>query len=54
MGSFSKEAWGKMDDGRTVYLYTLKNAGGMTMRVSDYGCIITSLTEFPAICTAAR
>lgn len=44
MGSFSKSDWGQLKDGRTVHLYTLKNARGMTMRVSDYGCIIVSLT----------
>ena len=44
LGSISKESWGHMPDGRNVHLYTLKNANGMTMRVSDYGCIIVSLT----------
>ena len=44
MASVSKHAWGQMPDGRTVQMYTLANASGMTMRVSDYGCIIVSLT----------
>ena len=42
--SISQRLWGQMPDGRPVHLYTLKNNAGMTMQVSDYGCIITSLT----------
>lgn len=44
VGSIAKQVWGQMPDGRTVHLYTLTNAKGMTMRVSDYGAIITALT----------
>lgn len=36
--------WGRTPDGRTVHLYTLKNGRGMTMRVTDFGCIIVALT----------
>jgi len=44
MGSISKESWGQAPDGRSVRLYTLRNAGGMTLRASDYGAIVVSLT----------
>lgn len=42
--SIEKRAWGKTKEGQQVQLYTLKNAGGMTMTVSDYGAIVVSLT----------
>jgi aldose 1-epimerase len=42
--SIEKRAWGETKEGRQVQLYTLKNAGGMTMTVSDYGAIVVSLT----------
>jgi len=44
LGSIEKHAWGRTDDGQTVYLYTLKNSGGMTMHVTNFGCRIVSLT----------
>ncbi|MCB9857809.1 MAG: galactose mutarotase [Phycisphaerales bacterium] len=44
MGSIVKREWGRLSDGRLVNLYTLENASGMTMRVTDYGCIVVSLT----------
>jgi aldose 1-epimerase len=44
LGSIEKHAWGQTPDGRTVHLYTLKNAGGMTLRVTNFGCRIVSLT----------
>lgn len=44
IGSATGQAWGEMPDGRPVHLFTLKNAGGMTMQVSDYGGTIVSLT----------
>jgi aldose 1-epimerase len=34
--------WGTLE-GKTVHLWTLKNAAGMTMKVSDYGTIVTEL-----------
>lgn len=44
LGSITKQTWGNMPDGRPAHLYTLKTKAGMTMRVSDYGCTIVSLT----------
>ncbi|MCB9854568.1 MAG: galactose mutarotase [Phycisphaerales bacterium] len=44
LGSVAKQTWGSLPDGRSAHLYTLRNATGMTMRVSDYGCTIVSLT----------
>lgn len=35
--------FGELPDGQEVRLYTLKNAGGMTMDVTDYGCRIVRL-----------
>ncbi len=40
--SISKEPYGKSDDG-PVDLYTLTNAKGMKMKVTNYGAIITEL-----------
>ncbi|NBV64913.1 MAG: galactose mutarotase [Planctomycetes bacterium] len=34
--------WGTLE-GKTVHLWTLRNATGMTMKVSDYGTIVTEL-----------
>ncbi len=44
LASVQKHAWGHTKDGRSVHLYTLTNATGMTMKVTDYGCTIVSLT----------
>lgn len=44
LASISKASWGTMPDGLDVDLYTLKNANGMTMRVTNYGAIVVSLT----------
>jgi aldose 1-epimerase len=44
VGTMTKETWGLMPDGRQVFLYELKNAAGMSMRVTNYGGIIVSLT----------
>ena len=41
-GSPMKESFGVVD-GRTVYLYTLRNASGMEARITNYGGIIVSL-----------
>ena len=41
--SISKELFGKLSDGREVYIYTLKNANGMTVRLSEFGAAIVSL-----------
>jgi len=38
-----REAFGKMPDGATVEVFTLRNAGGIEVRAITYGGIITSL-----------
>ena len=40
--NISVEDWGVVD-GKKVKLYTLENANGLRMRVTNYGCIITGL-----------
>ena len=44
LGSIEKHTWGKTAEGETAHLYTLTNKNGMTMRVTNFGCIIVSLT----------
>jgi aldose 1-epimerase len=39
--SITKSEFGKMPDGTSVYLYTLRNTQSMEVRISDYGGIIT-------------
>jgi aldose 1-epimerase len=39
-----KNFFGKLPDGRSVDLYTLKNANGMEVKISNYGGIITHWT----------
>jgi aldose 1-epimerase len=39
-----KTLFGKLPDGREVFQYTLTNKSGATMKVIDYGAVITSLT----------
>jgi aldose 1-epimerase len=41
--SVEKTAFGKMPDGKEVDLYTLTNAHGMTVKVTNYGGIVTEL-----------
>lgn len=38
------ENWGRMADGREVHLFTLVNAAGMEVEISDYGATIVRLT----------
>jgi aldose 1-epimerase len=38
-----KEVFGKTGDGTEVYLYTLTNGNGMTVKITNYGAIITSI-----------
>ena len=38
-----KEPFGKLEDGRSVSLYTLVNASGVQARITDYGGILVSL-----------
>ncbi len=40
--SIMKENWGKADN-MDVFLYTLKNQDGITVKISNYGAIITSI-----------
>lgn len=42
--SITRQVWGKMPDGRPVHVYALENGRGMTMRVTDFGCRILTLT----------
>lgn len=39
---FTKEFFGTVDSS-DVYLYTLENAGGMTVKITNYGGIVTSI-----------
>lgn len=41
--SITKELFGKLSDGREVYIYTLKNEGGMTVKLSEFGAAIVQL-----------
>ena len=38
-----KKEFGKLDDGRTAYLYILENENGMKVEITNYGGIIVSL-----------
>ena len=39
----TREAWGKMPDGREVALFTLTNSKGLRARVTEYGAILVSM-----------
>ena len=39
-----KTLYGKLPDGREVYQYTLMNKSGATMKVINFGAVVTSLT----------
>ncbi|GAB2792435.1 galactose mutarotase [Rhabdobacter roseus] len=39
-----KTPFGKLEDGQTADLYTLTNSNGMTVKITNYGGIITHLT----------
>jgi aldose 1-epimerase len=39
----TKEEFGKTTEGQVVYLYTLKNNKGLTVKITNYGGIVTSL-----------
>lgn len=44
----TRTEFGKTKDGKTAYLYTLKNKNGMTAVVSDFGAVLQSLwVPFP-------
>ncbi len=38
-----KEPFGKTSDGQEVFLYTLKNSGGMEVKITNYGGTVTSV-----------
>ncbi|CCH48783.1 aldose epimerase family protein [Pseudodesulfovibrio piezophilus] len=40
----TRNSWGSMPDGRTVDLFTLTNAQGMTASITSYGAILVGLT----------
>lgn len=42
--SITSAPWGSTKEGKPVELYTLRNASGMEIKVTTYGCIIVSLT----------
>lgn len=44
ISTISKEAFGTLPDGQQADLYTLTNANGMTVNITNYGGIITKLT----------
>ena len=39
----TKQSWGRLPDGREVFLYTLDNGRGMTAKVTTYGGYLVSL-----------
>ena len=41
--SVTKKFFGKLSDGREVYTYTLKNAAGMKVKLSEFGAAIVKL-----------
>ena len=41
--SILKELFGNLSDGREVYIYTLKNNNGMTVKLSEFGAAIVQL-----------
>lgn len=43
MGSITSESFGQLSDGREATLYTLTNASGMVVKITNYGGIITSV-----------
>lgn len=43
MKRLEKSDFGKLPDGSTAHLYTLRNSKGMTVKVTNYGLIITEI-----------
>lgn len=41
--SITQDVFGALPDGREAHLFTLSNAGGMTVRITDFGGIIVSI-----------
>src|SRR5215217_7783569 len=44
ISTISKEVFGELPDGQKADLYTLTNANGMTVNITNYGGIITKIT----------
>lgn len=42
--TITKEVWGELPDGQKADLYTLTNANGMVVKISNYGGIVTQIT----------
>lgn len=42
--NIQEEPFGQLPDGQTVFLYTLVNSSGQTLKVTNYGAIIVALT----------
>lgn len=42
--TITKENFGKMQDGRQVYIYKLVNDNGMEVKIINYGAIIVSIS----------
>lgn len=42
--SIQKSLFGKLNDGKEVYIYTLKNKPGAEARIMNYGAIVVSIT----------
>ncbi|WP_266362602.1 aldose epimerase family protein [Tellurirhabdus rosea] len=42
--NLEEEVWGKLPDGREVQLFTLRNASGMQVQVTNYGAYLVSFT----------
>src|ERR1044071_5720012 len=43
MKRLEKSDFGKLPDGSTAHLFTMRNSKGMTVKATDYGCIITEI-----------
>ena len=41
--AIQKEEFGKTADGKTVNIYTIKNANGLEIKVSEFGATLVSL-----------
>ncbi len=41
--SVKRDVWGRTPDGMPVSLYTLRGAGGMTVRITDYGATLVAI-----------
>ena len=46
MATIKKESFGKLSDGRSVYLYTLRNTKGTEVKVTTYGARLVAWSAF--------